>query len=75
MFGTSHRLGDMRRLVRQYGRAANTVFPSGTYSSPGGLRTGTYGADLNLPIPIAEDNNPEYEAGAPNLKGCIDRSA
>src|SRR4030095_10592354 len=29
MWGTAHRLGDMRRLVRQYSRTQNTVLPSG----------------------------------------------
>ena len=52
---TGHRLGDMRRLVRFYGRAANTVFPVGEYS--GG---GTYSTDVNLPIPVQELNNPNY---------------
>src|SRR5207253_6411483 len=27
MYLTSHRLGDLRRLIRQYNRAVNTVFP------------------------------------------------
>lgn len=52
---TAHRLGDMRRLVRTYKRDASTVFPVGTYS--GG---GTYGTDVNLPIPVQEQNNPNY---------------
>lgn len=52
---TAHRLGDMRRLVRDYGRPANTVFPVGEYS--GG---GTYGTDVNLPIPVQEGDNPNY---------------
>jgi hypothetical protein len=77
LYGTSHRLGDLRRLVRQYGRAASSVFPSGNYSSSG--RTGQYGTDVNFPIPIAEGNNPlAPSAGAsadPALKGCNDRNA
>jgi hypothetical protein len=56
MFATGHRLGDMRRLVRQYGRAADSVFPTGDYH-----RGGVYGADVNLPIPIAEAHNPNFE--------------
>ena len=52
---TAHRLGDMRRLVRAYKRPANTVFPIGAYS--GG---GVYGTDVNLPIPVQEQNNPNY---------------
>ena len=31
MYLTGHRLGDMRRLVRQYGRATESVFPTGIY--------------------------------------------
>ena len=59
MYLTSHRLGDLRRLVRQYGRGAETVFPTGTYHKPG-----TYGADVNSPIPQAEDNNPNFVRSA-----------
>ena len=59
LYLTSHRLGDLRRLVRQYGRGAETVFPTGNYHKPG-----TYGTDVNSPIPQAEDNNPEFERSA-----------
>jgi hypothetical protein len=62
MFATGHRLGDMRRLIRQYGRAATDVFPSGTY-----IKGGSYGTDVNLPIPQEEGNNP-------NSVGCLDRN-
>ena len=55
MFLTSHRLGDMRRLVKFYGRGAETVFPTGSYHKPG-----TYGTDVNIPIPQSEDNNPNF---------------
>lgn len=63
LFLTGHRLGDLRRLVRQYGRAAESVFPTGTYKD--GL---PYGTSVNLTIPEAERNNPEY-------RGCLDRNA
>jgi len=67
MFATGHRLGDMRRLVRPaplgYGRPVETVFPSGGY-----LKGGSYGEDVNLPIPVEEENNP-------NGVGCLDRNA
>ena len=63
MFVTSHRLGDLRRLVRQYGRGAETVFPTGAY-----FKGGVYGTDVNLPVPFEEQNNPEF-------KGCLDRKA
>jgi hypothetical protein len=56
LFATGHRLGDLRRLVRQYGRAANSVYPTGTY-----VKTGTqYGANTELPVPFDERNNPNY---------------
>ena len=60
---TGHRLSDMRRLVRQYGRAVNTVFPSGAYFKQGF----TYGPDVNFPVPVDELNNP-------NFTQCIDRN-
>lgn len=64
LFATGHRLGDLRRLVRQYGRAADAVFPSGLYFK-GGL---TYGPGVNLPLPATETNNPK-------VSGCLDRNA
>ena len=63
MFATGHRLGDMRRLIRQYSRTADQVFPSGVY-----LKGGSYGTDVNIPMPQEEGNNP-------NFAGCIDRNA
>lgn len=62
-FTRGQRLGDMRRLIRQYARAANTVFPEGTH-----YRGGTYGTDVNLPVPQQELNNPKSN-------GCTDRKA
>jgi starch-binding outer membrane protein, SusD/RagB family len=59
LYLTSHRLGDLRRLVREYNRGAETVFPTGTYHKPG-----TYGTDVNSPIPQAEDNNPNFQRSA-----------
>jgi hypothetical protein len=55
LYGTGHRLGDLRRLVRQYGFAQSAVFPTGPY-----YRGGNYGADVAFPVPFAENNNPEY---------------
>ncbi|MFN7532786.1 MAG: hypothetical protein ACK5T7_16935 [Gemmatimonas sp.] len=65
LYLTGHRLGDLRRLVRQYGRAANTVFPTGNLPAP---LAGVYGNDVNLPIPFDEKNNPKATAG------CLDRN-
>jgi len=64
LYATGHRLGDMRRLIRQYLRSADAVFPTGDYHKGGGV----YGPDVNLPIPIEEQNNP-------NGGTCTDRNA
>ncbi len=62
-FSRGQRLGDLRRLIRQYGRTPANTFPTGTH-----YRGPVYGADVNLPVPADELNNP-------NFKGCIDRNA
>jgi hypothetical protein len=61
---TAHRLSDLRRLIRQYGRAADAVFPTGPYFK---VQFSDYGTDVNFPIPIDEENNP-------NFAQCIDRN-
>jgi starch-binding outer membrane protein, SusD/RagB family len=73
LFLTSHRLGDLRRLVWQYNRAADAVFPKGPYEPDNTSKAGTnFGSDVNLPIPAEESNNPLFvSAGA----ACINRSA
>ena len=63
-FSRGQRLGDMRRLIRQYGRTQDKVFPSGTYPTGGG----TYGTDVNFPLGPDENGNP-------NFKGCVDLNA
>jgi hypothetical protein len=63
LYATGHRLGDMRRLIRVYGRDPETVFPTGAYH-----KNGTYGTDVNLPIPIEETNSPTPSQ-------CLDRNA
>lgn len=63
LFLTGHRQGDLRRLVRQYGRRQEDVFPAGVY--PGGQ--GIYGSDVTLPVPPAERLNPLFN-------GCINRA-
>jgi starch-binding outer membrane protein, SusD/RagB family len=68
LYATGHRLGDMRRLIRQYGRTPETVFPTGDWFK-GGL---TYGSDVNLPLPRREQNNPNVPATS---GGCLDRNA
>lgn len=73
LFLTSHRMGDLRRLVRQYGRAQESVYPTGgwraSFLSEGVIsRSGSYGTDVNFPIPFDERNNPSF-------KGCLSRGA
>jgi starch-binding outer membrane protein, SusD/RagB family len=60
---TGQRLSDMRRLIRQYGRGTETVFPTGAYFKQGRV----YGTDVNFPVPIDEENNP-------NFVQCIDKN-
>src|SRR5687767_11479930 len=62
-FARGQRLGDLRRLVRQYGRAPTDVFPEGIH-----FKAGTFGSDVNLPVVTDEENNP-------NFTGCLDRNA
>jgi hypothetical protein len=63
MFASGHRLGDLRRLIRQYGRSESAVFPTGSF-----FKGGTYGTDVNLPVTQPEENNPHFT-------GCLDRNA
>jgi hypothetical protein len=58
-FSRGQRLGDMRRLIRDYGRTAANTFPEGTH-----YRGGTYGTDVNLPVPQQEENNPNFDRTA-----------
>ena len=59
LYLTSHRLGDLRRLITQYNRGPESVFPTGTYH-----KSGTYGTDVNTPVPQAEENNPNFKRDA-----------
>lgn len=68
LFGTSHRLGDLRRLVREYGRAEATVFPSGAF-----FKGGVYGSDMNFPIPFEESENPSLDGLTGQV--CLNRDA
>ena len=66
-FSRGYRTGDLRRLVRQYGRAPETVFPTGEWH-----KSGTYGTDVTMPVPFHETNNPNLPATATT---CMDRDA
>ncbi|MEW5918404.1 MAG: hypothetical protein AB1762_18525 [Gemmatimonadota bacterium] len=64
LFGTAHRLGDLRRLVRQYGRSPEAVFPTGAYHKDNLMR----GTDVNIAVPASERANPRFS-------GCLHRGA
>ena len=72
LFGTGTRLGDLRRLVRQYGRDQGSVYPTGPYPD---------GNDPNLPAPLP-NYGPDVDFGLPlpgsgvtitnpQFKGCL----
>jgi hypothetical protein len=76
LYGTGMRLGDMRRLVRQYGRDQSTVFSVGPFPN-GNAPTlpapiPTYGTDVNLTLPT-----PASKLTDPNsaYKGCTSKAA
>jgi hypothetical protein len=64
-FSRGQRLGDMRRLVRLYGRPAEAVFPVGEH-----YRGGQYGTDVNIPVTTEELTNPNADRNR-----CTDRKA
>jgi hypothetical protein len=46
---TGRRQGDLRRLIREYGRDPSSVYPNGRH--PDGA---AYGSDVNAPVPASE---------------------
>jgi hypothetical protein len=64
LFGRGTRVGDLRRLIRQYDRPQDEVFPTGTWH-----KGGTYGSDVTVPVPQAELNNPNVQ------QSCMNRNA
>lgn len=66
LFGTAHRLGDLRRLIAHYGRTGDGVFPVGPYFQPTGA--GAYGSATSLAFPTASET--PY---SPSVTGCTDR--
>lgn len=64
MYLTGRRLGDMRRLIRNYGRDPETVFPTGDYPNGGRYSNGTA-------IPFSFANESEFN---PHITtGCTTR--
>jgi hypothetical protein len=69
LFGTGHRQGDLRRLIRQYGRQTTAVYPWGAYAAASGPLNTVYSPLIVVDPPPAEarDN--------PNYKGCLNHAA
>jgi hypothetical protein len=66
LYGLGTRLGDMRRLVRQHGRAIDAVYPVGTYRDGHVPNVATFGnaVALSLPTDPSSVTNPHYQ-------GCL----
>ena len=63
-FERGYRMDDLRRLVRQYGRSQDQVFPSGNFTR-NGSPSGQFGTQVAFPVP-------DYEKTNPNFHGCLD---
>jgi starch-binding outer membrane protein, SusD/RagB family len=66
-FERGYRMDDLRRLVRQYGRTQDQVFPTGNFTR-NGVPSGKFGSQVAFPVPDIERSNP-------NFQGCIDTKA
>ena len=66
-FERGYRMDDLRRLVRQYGRTQDHVFPSGNFAR-NQTPSGQYGTQVALPVQNTELTNPFF-------KGCLDTNA
>lgn len=65
LFASGHRLGDLRRLMAQYGRTAGEVFPNGRYFQFANGAYLTYGNVTSIPI------DPNAESANPKFHGCL----
>lgn len=63
LFGTGHRLGDLRRLMSHYGRSSENVFSTGAY-----FLGGSYGTATSIPFPAARET-----PFNPAVTGCTSR--
>lgn len=59
LFGTGHRMGDLRRLLRQYGRSEASTWPKGPYK--GGV---SYGNEVVFILTLSEQANPNVRTCA-----------
>lgn len=71
LFGTGHRFGDLRRMMRQYNMTQNQVWPNGVWQIN---RVPGYSTDVTFPTPAAEANNPLVPQSQPGVPACIDRN-
>lgn len=62
LFATGHRMGDLRRLLRQYGRTVTSTWPTGPYKA--GVN---YGTDVVFILTLSEQSNP-------NVHYCTDKN-
>jgi hypothetical protein len=66
LYLTGHRQGDLRRLIRQYGRQSTDIYPIGPYPGSG---SAFYEDFTTVPVPVAEQTlNPKFT-------GCFSRDA
>ncbi len=76
LFGTGTRLGDLRRLIRQYGRDQSTVFPTGPYANGNNPAlpspVPSYGTDVSLTLPTSFGLSSAGQVITnPHYKGCL----
>jgi len=64
LYLTGHRQGDLRRLIRQYGRVVESVYPQGEYPN---VTFPTYSANVVFPIRDESTGDPVFGPG-----GCHD---
>jgi hypothetical protein len=64
LYNTGRRLGDLRRLIRNYGRGPETVFPTGPYRGGGTYETGT---SIPFILAIQQLSNPHITTGCTTL--------
>ena len=62
LYGTGHRMGDLRRLLRQYGRAEAQTWPKGPYKA--GV---SYGDEVVFILTLSEQANP-------TARECVDKN-
>ena len=62
-----YRMDDLRRLVRQYNRPQDQVFPTGNFTR-NGTPSGQFGSQVAFPVVDDEKSNP-------NFSGCLDTKA